>query len=135
MSTMKSQQSLGNEPRHPGFSCQRTDHWITFTRPPGSKCTINYRVVLNASTSSHMHSVCSLVPRPQLQLSLLAVRIMLSVIHTASNDSCSEGLGTRLLGMCHLNSVRREATLSVFSPTLSLCAKCSGRLATVSAVH
>ena len=80
-----------------------------------------------------MHSVCSLVPRPQLQLSLLAVRIMLSVIHTASNDSCSEGLGTRLLGMCHLNSVRREATLSVFSPTLSLCAKCSGRLATVSA--
>ena len=39
----------------------------------------------------------SLVPSPSLQLSLLAVRIMLgSVIRTASDDSCGEGLGTRL---------------------------------------
>ena len=39
----------------------------------------------------------SLVPRSPPQLSSLAVRIMLlSVIRTASDDSCGGGLGTRL---------------------------------------
>ena len=44
--------------------------------------------------------MCSLVPRPSPQLSSLAVRItLLSVIRTASDDSCGEGLGTRLAGV------------------------------------
>ena len=59
----------------------------------------------------YMH-ICSLVPRPPPQLSSLAVRITLrtlSVIRTASDDSCGEGLGTRLaylcLGMVHFHGV------------------------------
>ena len=39
----------------------------------------------------------SLVPRPSMQLSSLAVRIMLCYsIHTASDNSCGGELGTRL---------------------------------------
>ena len=68
--------------------------------------------------SSHTKYQVSLVPRPPPQLSMvlstiavqittifsqllirvfLAVRITLCVIHTASDDSCGEGLGTRLV--------------------------------------
>ena len=45
--------------------------------------------------------LASLIPSPLPQLSSLAVRIMLrrvriSIIHTASDDSCGGGLGARL---------------------------------------
>ena len=50
-----------------------------------------------AQTAKDVEGVyVSLVPSPPPQLSSLAVRITWRVIHTASDDSCGGGLGTRL---------------------------------------
>ena len=55
-----------------------------------------------------MQAFPSLVPRPSPQLSSLAARILLRFIRTASDDSCGEGLGTRL-GLPHLQLFVRSA--------------------------
>ena len=55
-----------------------------------------------------MQAFPSLVPRPSPQLSSLAARILLRVIRTASDDSCGEGLGTRL-GLPRLQLFVRSA--------------------------
>ena len=77
--------------------------------------------------------LASLIPSPSPQLSSLAVRITLrrvrvSVIRSASNDSCGGGLGARLSsthGVILWKGRQRAVSQSNFSPNFSLVFICS----------